>query len=58
MGPIEIVVIVAAALIVLAVIGFAVRRKLKGKGGCGCGDCSACRGCAHAKAAAKKHKRP
>jgi hypothetical protein len=39
--PIDIVIVVAAGLIVLAVIGYSVWRKKTGKGGCGCG----CKGC-------------
>ena len=40
--PIDIVIVAAAGLIVLAVIGYSVWRKKTGKGGdCGCG----CKGC-------------
>ena len=53
MGPVEIIVIVAAALFVAAVIGWNVYRRLTGKsGGCedcgyGCGGCHGCGHCAH-----------
>ncbi len=44
MGPWEIVLIVACALIVVGVITAAIIRKKKGKSSCGC-DCSSCPGC-------------
>lgn len=40
----EIIIIISASVIVAAVIGFAVWKKVTGRGGCGC-DCSACAGC-------------
>lgn len=47
MTAIEIIVIVAAALFVVAVAGISLWRKKRGKGGCSaCGGC--CPGCAHA----------
>lgn len=49
MQPVEIVLIIACALIVVGVAVSAVVRKKRGKTGCGCdcadcGHCSACRG--------------
>ena len=45
MGVLEICLIVICSLAVVAVVGSAVYRRIKGKpGGCGCG----CEGCPHA----------
>ncbi len=58
MGVIEIVIIIAAVLIVGLVIGVAIWKKATGrKSDCGCGgNCSGCRGCG-AKKPRSKSKR-
>lgn len=58
MGPLEIIVIVAAVLIVAGVVGYSIYKKVSGKPtdcGCGC-SCSGCQGCSHATKAAKDKK--
>lgn len=57
MGPIEIVVIIVAAAILLAVTGLTIWRKVKGKGGgcgCDCSHCAGCTSCSHDKTPKKK----
>lgn len=61
MKPIDIIIIVAAALVVVGVIGLTLWRKKQGKTGCGCG-CNGCSGCGNkaecstAKDAQEKYK--
>ncbi len=52
----EILIIVAACLIVVGVIVSGIVRKKQGKSGCdcGCSSCSGCAGCSSRKPAAKK----
>ena len=52
----EILIIVAACLIVVGVIVSGIVRKKQGKSGCDCGgsSCSGCAGCSSRKPAAKK----
>lgn len=51
MKPIDIIIIVLAALVVGGVIGLTLWRKKKGKTGCGCG-CDGCSGCGNKSACA------
>lgn len=53
MEPVEIIVIIAAAAIVLGVVIGAIVRKKQGKSGCDCG-CSACPHCAACASVKKK----
>lgn len=50
----EVVVIIAAALIVSLVVGFWIKRKLKGESGCK--DCSCCPHCSACKSKANNQK--
>ncbi len=52
----EILIIIAACLIVVGVIVSSVIRKKQGKTGCGC-DCGGCAGCSGCSACAS-HKKP
>ncbi len=58
MGPIEIIIIVAAVLVVGLVIGIAIWRKATGrKSDCGCGgNCSCCGGNCGSRKKPDKHK--
>ncbi len=55
----EILIIIAACLVVLGVIVSAIVRKKQGKTGCdcGCGNCSGCAGCSAASSAKRKPDR-
>ncbi len=56
MGPFEIIVVIAAVLIVVGVIGFNIYKKVTGKSmGCGC-DCSGCSACSHCQSPSKKEE--
>lgn len=58
MGVIEIVIIIAAVLIVGLVIGVSIWKKATGrKSDCGCGgNCSGCRGCGEKKTHGKSKR--
>ena len=46
MKPIDVIILVVAAVFVLGVVALSFRRKKQGKTGCGC-DCGGCQGCSH-----------
>ncbi len=49
MKPVDIVIVVAVAVLFLAALGYIIYRKVKHKGSCDCGDCAACGHCSAAK---------
>ncbi|MBR7186093.1 MAG: hypothetical protein IKD43_01155 [Clostridia bacterium] len=57
MSWLEILIIIAAAMFVLAVIVNSIVRRIQGKRGCGyCSSCSSCRECKHISAPNSAHK--
>ncbi len=54
MKPIDIILVVSFAVLVVGIVAYLIVKKKKGKGGCGCG-CSGCPS-AGACAAAKKYE--
>lgn len=56
MGPLEIIVVVLCAAIVIGVAAVAIVRKKQGKSSCG-GDCSRCGGCSACGSAKKNEKK-
>ncbi len=44
MKPIDVIILVVAAVFVIGVVAFSFWRKKQGKTGCGC-DCGGCQGC-------------
>lgn len=55
MGAFDIAVIVAVSVAFAAVVGIMIWRKVKHKGGCGCGTCAGCAGCRACKNTDKKN---
>ena len=50
MGTVEIIIVVIVALLVAAVLGYLIYKKVKGESvGCDCGSCSGCPRCSSCK---------